>query len=75
VLAAAFLFAAGSVMIYYGQLELRFGEHAEWFDRAVSMLAVGSLAFVPGSYAVVNLYGTWRGWEGYSYDAIPSYDE
>jgi hypothetical protein len=45
------------------------------FDRAVAMIVVGALAFVPGSYAVWNLVGAARGWRGYSYDHLPSYDD
>ncbi len=31
--------------------------------------------FIPGSYASYILYGAYRGWNGYHYDQIPSYDE
>lgn len=47
---------------------------SDW-DRAVAMLAVGSVAFIPGLYACVVLLGTYLGWSGYSYDALPSYDD
>ena len=33
------------------------------------------LAFIPGSYATFQLYGAYKGWKGYRYDAVPSYDE
>jgi hypothetical protein len=32
-------------------------------------------AFIPGSYATVQLYGSWKGWKGYDYSQIPSYDD
>jgi len=44
-------------------------------DRAIGMLAVGSLAFIPGFYACWVLLGTYMGWHGYSYDILPSYDD
>lgn len=44
-------------------------------DRGIAMLVVGSIAFLPGSYATFQLFGAWRRWPGYSYDAVPSYDD
>ena len=35
----------------------------------------GVLTFLPGSYAVTVLLGSWLGWPGYSYESLPSYDE
>lgn len=32
-------------------------------------------AFIPGSYATCQLYGSWKGWKGYDYSQIPSYDD
>lgn len=56
-------------MIYFGVQALE-----TEFDRGVSMCTVGSIAFLPGSYACWHLYGAWKKWPGYSYDLIPSYD-
>lgn len=67
---ALVLFAVGSLMLYYGVQELGVDR-----DRAIAMLVVGSIAFLPGSYATAQLYGAWRRWPGYSYDSIPNYDE
>ena len=44
-------------------------------DRGLSMIVLGSLMFIPGSYASLVLYGSWRGWHGYEYSMIPSYDD
>lgn len=33
------------------------------------------IVFIPGSYAVSIIVGTWYGWNGYEYSQIPSYDE
>ena len=32
-------------------------------------------AFLPGSYASWNLYGAYKGWVGYDYSQVPSYDD
>ena len=57
-------------MLYYGVQELG-RDH----DRAIPMLIVGSISFLPGSYATFQLFGAWRRWPGYSYESIPNYDE
>lgn len=44
-------------------------------SRGLSMIGLGCLLFTPGSYAVLVLYGSWKGWRGYSYSQIPSYDD
>ena len=44
-------------------------------DRSVALTVLGSLTFLPGSYACWLLLGAWCGWSGYSYRDIPSYDE
>eukprot|EP01031_Cornospumella_fuschlensis_P024428 gene24428-29527_t len=33
------------------------------------------IVFLPGSYASIVLYGSYRGWTGYDYSLIPSYDD
>ena len=58
------------LMIFYGVQAL-----PTEFDRGVSMCAVGSVMFIPGSYASWTLFGAWRGWSGYSFESLPSYDE
>ena len=58
------------LLLYFGVLAL--GEDRE---RAITMITVGSIAFIPGSYASYHLYGSWRRWPGFSYDMLPSYDE
>ncbi|KAG7378350.1 hypothetical protein PHYPSEUDO_010230 [Phytophthora pseudosyringae] len=69
-LAAASLFALGSILIYVSTL---IGLDEE--KRGLSFLILGLIAFIPGSYATYQLYGAWKGWKGYNYDQIPSYDE
>ncbi|EEY52899.1 uncharacterized protein PITG_22040 [Phytophthora infestans T30-4] len=69
-LAAASLFALGSILIYVSNL---IGLDKE--KRGLSFLILGLIAFIPGSYATYQLYGAWKGWKGYNYDQIPSYDD
>ncbi|KAL4111523.1 hypothetical protein PRIC1_003201 [Phytophthora ramorum] len=69
-LAAASLFALGSILIYVSTL---IGLDEE--KRGLSFLILGLIAFIPGSYATYQLYGAWQGWKGYNYDQIPSYDD
>ena len=57
-------------MLVYGVPELRAN-----FERGVSMCALGAIMFIPGSYASWTLLGAARGWAGYSFEALPSYDE
>ena len=38
------------------------------------MIIAGTVMLLPGSYASIGLYGAWRKWRGYSFDAIPLFD-
>lgn len=70
VTAALSLFAIGSIMIWLGVNSLPV-DH----DRGVAMLVLGSLTFIPGSYASFVLLGAWCRWDGYRYSDLPSYDD
>nr|CCA18542.1 conserved hypothetical protein [Albugo laibachii Nc14] len=69
-LAAAALFTIGSVLIYVSTL-IGLDEKR----RGLSILMLGLIAFIPGSYATFQLYGSFRGWKGYQYDQVASYDD
>ena len=58
------------VMLVFGVRSLR-----EDYDRAVAMIVLGSLTFIPGSYSTYILYGAWRKWPHYRWDSVPSYDD
>ena len=68
--AAVILFILGSAMLFFGIQNLGFDS-----ERGMAMICVGSVAFIPGFYACVVLIGTYLGWNGYSYDVLPSYDD
>lgn len=70
VTAAILLFTVGSIMLWLGIKNLNVDK-----DRAVGMIVVGSLAFLPGSYATFILIGAWCRWDGYRYSDLPSYDD
>ena len=44
-------------------------------DKGLPLLILGSIMFIPGSYASYIIYGTWRGWPGFDFSQIPSYDD
>ena len=43
------------------------------FHSSVPYLTIGGIGFIPGIYYTCYIYMTWRGYAGYSYDQIPSY--
>ncbi len=72
---ALFLFVLGSVMLVLGSL-LQAGVIGEGLgDRAVPLLVLGSICFIPGAYIVRVAYYAWKGNYGFSYRDIPGYDE
>eukprot|EP00611_Tribonema_gayanum_P013148 TRINITY_DN23956_c0_g1_i1.p2 TRINITY_DN23956_c0_g1~~TRINITY_DN23956_c0_g1_i1.p2 ORF type:complete len:143 (+),score=63.07 TRINITY_DN23956_c0_g1_i1:38-466(+) len=71
--AAALMLIGGSALSLAGAA-LWLLEPAER-ERAYALLLIGGILFLPGSYASVNIFGAYMGWPGYSYDAIPSYDD
>ena len=69
--AAILLFTAGTLLIIFGMRLYYNGDR----DRAISTLTIGSLCFLPGSYASWILFGAWNRWPGYEYHQVPSYDD
>ena len=72
---------AAVIMLSVGSVFLRLGITSIWtskgndLGRNASALLLGSLLFIPGSYSSFILYGSWVGWNGFSYDQVPSYDD
>eukprot|EP00051_Salpingoeca_urceolata_P032805 m.17516 g.17516 ORF g.17516 m.17516 type:complete len:124 (-) comp5477_c0_seq1:91-462(-) len=72
---AVFLFLFGSVMLTLGIflfLGIISNPHP---DRWLSLVIVGSLTFIPGSYHTWIAYKAWRGDRGYSFNDIPDFDD
>ena len=77
-LAAVLMLLVGSIFLSLGIVTFTtnlMGGKTEDRDRGLAMLILGSLMFIPGSYASCVLYGAYRGWPNYEYNQIPSYDE
>ena len=72
--AAVFMLVAGSAFLITG-LYIYFSNLRVGSDRGLAMVLLGFLMFTPGSYASFVLYGAYRGWTGYDYSQIPSYDD
>ena len=43
-------------------------------EAGYTFLTLGFLLFTPGSYSTFILFGAFRGWDGYDYQQVPSYD-
>ena len=71
ILAAITLFATGTICILHGARELTYYDG----ERGRALLTLGSLCFLPGSYASYILYGAYRRWPGFRWNQIPSYDD
>ena len=67
----------GSVFLILGVSEYTTSIFQMGGDTSVglSMIVLGALMFVPGSYGSFIIYGAYRGWTGDSYNQIPNYDE
>ena len=49
--------------------------HPSTLYAGLSMIGLGLLMFIPGSYGSVVLFGAYNRWEGYSYNQIPNYGD
>ncbi|KAF0701326.1 Aste57867_8177 [Aphanomyces stellatus] len=66
-IAALTLLVVGTVLLVLGFVSTAEGHG--W-----SHVFLGMIAFIPGSYATVQLYGAYRGWRGYAFHNLPSYE-
>ncbi len=73
-IAAVVMLSMGSVFLGLGLASICRGEGYD-LGRNISVLILGSILFIPGSYSSFILYGSWVGWNGFSYDQVPSYDD
>ncbi|KAG6485314.1 transmembrane protein 230-like [Zingiber officinale] len=68
---ALFLLALGTLLLILSVFI--FTDHMEGEQsQAYGLLALGSLAFLPGFYETRIAYYSWRGAPGYRFSAIPS---
>ncbi|XP_062509941.1 transmembrane protein 230-like isoform X1 [Corticium candelabrum] len=71
---AVMLFLVGSVLLILGSLLATgvVGISDHW--RGYTLIVIGSLTFIPGSYHSWLAYNTYMGRRGFSYSDIPSMD-
>ncbi|XP_069343681.1 transmembrane protein 230-like [Eulemur rufifrons] len=67
-------FLIGSFLVITGCLLLAGYISEVGAHRAVPVLVIGMLVFLPGSYHLFIAYGAYRGCQGYSYDDLPDCD-
>ena len=72
---ATFLFLVGSVLLILAGLLIGgvFGDTPD--ASSAPLLLIGSITFIPGFYHVRLAYYAWKGYHGYSFGDIPSYDD
>ena len=73
-MAAIIMIVLGLILLFIG-IGLRFETSPKEKERGFCFIVLGLITFVPGSYAGVNLYGAYQGWQGFDYNSIPSYDD
>lgn len=69
-----FLFIVGSILLILAGLVMGgvFGSTPD--ASATPLVIIGVLTFIPGFYHVRLAYYAWKGYQGYSFSDIPSYD-
>lgn len=72
---ATVLFLIGTFLIIIGSLLLAGYISKGGADRAVPVLIIGILVFLPGFYHLRIAYYASKGYRGYSYDDIPDFDD
>jgi len=72
-LAAMIMLFAGIALLISGLVV--YFQNYEGNDRGLPIFILGGIMFIPGSYASYIIYGAWRGWSGFNYNMIPSYDD
>ncbi|KAL6085255.1 hypothetical protein STEG23_001756 [Scotinomys teguina] len=72
---ATVLFLIGTFLIIIGSLLLSGYISKGGADRAVPVLIIGILVFLPGFYHLRIAYYASKGYRGYSYDDIPDFDD
>nr|XP_055228502.1 transmembrane protein 230 isoform X3 [Gorilla gorilla gorilla] len=72
---ATVLFLIGAFLIIIGSLLLSGYISKGGADRAVPVLIIGILVFLPGFYHLRIAYYASKGYRGYSYDDIPDFDD
>lgn len=72
---ALLLFAAGTLLLVMGSLLVTGYFDEKYADRTWPVIILGALMFIPGAYHSYVAYYAFKGYEGYSFDDIPSYED
>lgn len=72
---ALLLFAAGTLLLVMGSLLVTGYFDEKYADRTWPVIILGALMFIPGAYHSYVAYYAFQGYEGFSFDDIPSYDD
>jgi len=73
-IAAVCFLLVGLIFLPIGISEYFQAQTADDTERGRNMVAVGTIAFLPGSYSTFMLFAAYRQWPGYSYSQVPNYD-
>ncbi|XP_065175601.1 transmembrane protein 230-like isoform X2 [Sycon ciliatum] len=72
---AVVLFLLGTTFLSLAII-LRVGViHSEFWEHCYPLFFLGCLLFIPGAYHVRIAYYAYKGYQGFSYADIPSYDD
>ncbi|XP_063433585.1 transmembrane protein 230-like [Mytilus galloprovincialis] len=72
---ATVLFVIGTVLLVIGSMLLTGYIDAKYGDRTWPVIILGAIMFIPGAYHVRLACYAYKGYDGYSYDDIPEFDE
>ena len=73
---AVILLISGTIFLTFGSLMLTgFIKQGGGSFRAMPLMVIGSIIFIPGAYSVRTAYYAWRGYQGYSYADIAGFGE
>ncbi|XP_053574172.1 transmembrane protein 230 [Bombina bombina] len=75
IILATVLFLIGTLLIVIGSLLLAGYISKAGNERAIPVLIIGILVFLPGFYHLRIAYYASKGYRGYSYDDIPDFDD
>eukprot|EP00168_Porphyra_purpurea_P009070 TRINITY_DN2198_c0_g1_i12.p4 TRINITY_DN2198_c0_g1~~TRINITY_DN2198_c0_g1_i12.p4 ORF type:complete len:118 (-),score=26.50 TRINITY_DN2198_c0_g1_i12:187-540(-) len=71
IVVALLLFGIGLTFLLLGGLHFWDRDR----DTGVAFLVIGSLCFLPGSYATYNLWHAWRGTPGFHFHQMAEFDD
>ncbi|KAF2359236.1 Protein of unknown function DUF872 transmembrane [Trinorchestia longiramus] len=75
VILAVVLLVLGSLLLIVGSLLVTGHIHEQYSDRTWPLIILGAIMFIPGSYHSYICYYAFKGYDGYSFESIPSFDD